>query len=63
MTFNSFVSKLTKLEVGKSQVKIGDMRETLRRLRELMASDEEAFDYFIKKYLKLQIIEQEELDK
>jgi hypothetical protein len=60
MTFNNLVSKLTKLEVGKSQVNVGDMRETLKRIRELLASDEEAFDYFIKKYLKLKVIEEDD---
>ena len=59
MTFNKLVSKLTKLEGGKSSVNIGDMRETLSRLKKLLKDDDEAFEYFIVKYLGLKLEDEE----
>jgi len=53
MTFNNLISKLTKLEVGKSEIKVGDMREVLKRLKDLIKEDEESFEYLIK-YLNIE---------
>ena len=53
MKYSEFISRLTLLEAGKSQIKVGDMRETFRRLKILLKDDPEALEFLIK-YLKLE---------
>ena len=53
MKYTEFISEMTKLEAGKSQVKVGDMRETFKRAKKLIKENPEALEFLIK-YLELE---------
>lgn len=51
-TFNSIASQIALLEDGKSNVKIGDVREILSKLSVLMATDPEVISVLIQNGLQ-----------
>ena len=53
MKYSEFISEMTELESGKSQVKVGDMRETFKRAKKLIKDNPEALEFLIK-YLGLE---------
>lgn len=54
MNYSQFISEMTKLEAGKSQVKVGDMREVFKRAKKLIQENSEALEFLIR-YLKLNV--------
>lgn len=52
MTYNQLASKVAKIEGKKSQASIGNVRETIKVLLNLLATDTDALEFFSDQVLK-----------
>lgn len=54
MNYKEFISEMSKLEVGKKEVRVGNMREVFKKLKLLLKENPEAVEFLVK-YLELKV--------
>lgn len=54
MNYREFIREMSKLEAGKAEVKVGNMREVFKKLKALLKKNPEALEFLVK-YLGLKV--------